>query len=335
MSLPRLLSVLLLAATASAQRTESPRERWERMDPAERARIEQRFEDFRKLDADHRRALEERARGLRETEQRLQRELSPEVRRRLAGLDPERRREVLREMLESEARQVGRRVRERMPEPWIELLRDATPGERALLMERFRREHRERSARQAIEHLGRRLELGPSELERLKSLAPEEQARAVLELRKRASLEEGRIHGPPSGVSEEEWRAMRDLPPPEFFDAMQRNRQARGWRPPFPPAPEARARAARRLFEALRPRPEDVLDLAELAPAERERRLSALRRERCLAALRETGLAPDEEIARLEKLPPHELFERLRGLLHAPPPRRGDPREGRPRPERP
>jgi hypothetical protein len=76
-----------------------------------------------------------------------------------------------------------------------------------------------------------------------------------------------------------------------------------------------RASALRELGQAIRARPDDVLELADLPAPERARRLSERRRARALAVLERTRLVPRERLDELERLQPKQLFEALRPLL--------------------
>ena len=70
--------------------------------------------------------------------------------------------------------------------------------------------------------------------------------------------------------------------------------------------------------EALRVRPDDLLDHADLPPQERRMRVEQRRRERVLGVLRTTPGLPPERLAELERLPPRRFFEELRHLLGPP-----------------
>jgi hypothetical protein len=130
----------------------------------------------------------------------------------------------------------------------------------------------------------------------------------VLDLRKQLSEKDVRISGLPPGITQEQWDAWLELPPEEFFVVLQRYRETRI-------AQHGRREGLLALAEAARPRVEDVLALADLAPAERFARIQAERRARCTEALRNGSLMPRAELAELETKRDAEFFRAVRRLL--------------------
>jgi hypothetical protein len=214
-------------ASATSPTLEAARQRWERLSPEERVRARDRYEKYLALSEAERAELAQRAQRLKEDSARLQRDLSPEVRDRLSTLEPAKRHELIGELLESEAREKGQRIRELLPESVVKRLESARPEDRARFLAEFKAQQRKRVARYAIDQLGRRLQLSPQEVERLKNLSDEERAQAVLELRKQISEREAEEFGLPPGLTRREWEAWEALPPEEFFENMQRYRHMR------------------------------------------------------------------------------------------------------------
>jgi len=286
---------------------EAARSRWERLTPEEQARARERYEKYLALSEEERSELAARAQRIKENGARVQRELSPEVRERLSTLEPAKRHELIKELVEDDAKEKGRRIREMLPDDWLERLESARPEDRARYLAEFKRRQRERVARFAIDQLGRRLALAPEEIDRLKGLPQDERARAVLELKKRLDQREAKEFGLPPGITQSQWDVWEKLPPEEFYEAMQRHVRAlssagaSGDRPPsgstpVDHAPQARAPispvepahagarsaqrelALRKLADARRVRPADLVALAELPRAERTARVDHLRR---------------------------------------------------------
>jgi len=214
-------------ASAASPTLEAARQRWERLSPEERVRARDRYEKYLALSEAERAELALRAQRLKEDSARLQRELSPEVRDRLSTLEPAKRHELIGELLESEAREKGQRIRELLPESVVKRLESARPEDRARFLAEFKSQQRKRVMRYAIDQLGRRLQLSPQEVERLKSLPDDERAQAVLELRKQLTEREAEEFGLPPGLTRREWDSWESLPPEEFFERMQRYRHTR------------------------------------------------------------------------------------------------------------
>lgn len=345
--------VALCALCTSAPALQSPvetsptleagRQRWERLSPEDQARFKQLYERYRSLTEEERQALAKRARRVLLEKERVRAQLPEEARAKLQALAPDKRREVLRDLFEGEAREKGARIREKMPEAWIKRLEEAPPEDRARFLAEFQRAARERIVRGAIDKIGRKLELPAAEVERLKALPEPERAGTVLELRKKLSVRDADQFGLPPGVTPAQWEAWQAMPPEQFFEVTQRYRRERGWQqtdrssdPKDAPSPE-KLRAFRALNEALRPRADELVQLADVSPSERRLRVFELRRARVLVALRENDLATPERLNELAQMPEPEFVRALRGVLprsatgrvpHAPP---GPDAEHRPR----
>lgn len=313
------------STTESSPTLESVRQRWERLPPEEQARLREIYERYRSLSEDERRALIARSRRVSEEKERVRAQLSDEARANLQKLAPEKRREVLHDLVEGVARDRGARIREKMPEAWINRLDEARPEDRARYLADFQHQARERVARGAIDKIGRKLELSKDEVERLKALPEPQRAASVLELRNRLSTKDAAEFGLPPGVTQAQWNEWQALPPEEFFEVMQRYRREHEWQqaersgdPQTAPSPE-RVRAYRALEEALRPRALEFVQLADLSPAERRQRLAELRRARVMVVLRDNALAAPERLAELARLPEGEFVRALREIFPAAP----------------
>jgi hypothetical protein len=318
----RPIAALLLAASALVARAdedarqapslESLRARWERFSPEQKERARARYEQYLAMSAEEQAQLAQSARALRERVERVQEEIETQAPERAADLAPEQRRAIVREIVAEQSREIGARIRARVPGHWIERLQKARPQDRARFLRQFQVQQRDRVARYAIGELGRRLELPPEEIERLQKHPGEERGRIVLELRQRLSAREVHEHGLPPGITPDEWDRWLALPPEEFFEVFQRYYLARIEQLT---AAQDRTDGLRELLEAARPRVVDALALADLTPAERGARLADEKRARCLEVIRKRQLLPPADIEALATKGNREVFETVRHLL--------------------
>lgn len=301
-------------------------ERWRALSPEERERLLDRYERYRALSAEERVELVERARHLRAASVRVQRELSKAQHDRLERLPAEQRREVVRDLVEGEARDIAQRIRGKLPEQWLAELEKATPEERARFLVEFKQRQQGRMTKIALQALGEKQGLPQAEIDEYKALSQPERESKVLELRERANARGGL----PSGLTPNEWDEWKDLPPEDFFRRMTEHllklRAARA------PADDLRPidrtprseETLRRLEDAIRLRPDEVMDLAELAPDARKDRIFQATRKRALAIIREKRLMSPERIQELVNAPPRIFFAEVLRLLA--PLRLADPR---------
>jgi len=304
------------AAGADSPTLASARARWERFTPEQKERARARYERFLAMSEEEREQLVESARRLREREDRILRELEAKNDPRLSSLDVEKRRALVREIVADESRAAGARIRGELPENLLQRLETAKPEERARFFREFRIQQRDRVARYAIGVLGKELALEEAEIHRLQALPGAERSAAVLDLRKRLSEKDVRISGLPPGITQEQWDAWLELPPEEFFVVLQRYRESRiAEHDHLEGHLEGRRESLAALAEAVRPRAEDVLALADLAPAERFARIQSQRRERCRIVLESGKLVPADELAALERMSDAEFFRTVRRLL--------------------
>ncbi len=314
--------VALCTPQASSQSPSDPAldtaaERWRALSPDERERLQDRYERYRALTAEERVELVERARHLKAAGVRVQRELSKTQHDRLERLPAERRREVVRDLVEGEARDTAQRIRGKLPEEWLAELEKATPEERARFLVEFKQRQQGRMTKIALQALGEKQGLSQTEIDALRALPQAAREATVLELRERA-LARG---GLPSGLTPKEWDEWKDLPPEDFFRRMTEHllrlraeRAAADGLRPIDRTPRSEE-TLRRLEDALRLRPDEVIDLAELAPDARKDRIFQATRKRALAIIREKRLLSSERIQELVNAPPRIFFGEVRQLL--------------------
>lgn len=149
--------------------------------PEEVARIERLRGEFERLEPEARRKLLARAHALRERERQLERELSPELRRRFEEGDPAECRRLWRQHVKERYRQSGKQLFERLPPDLRRQLEQATPEERRALLERILSDPDGLGARLS-RRLCERLGVPPGERRRYEELKPVERLRRLHEL---------------------------------------------------------------------------------------------------------------------------------------------------------
>lgn len=329
-------AVEALPAAQRESALDNARKRWETLTTEERTSALTRYEQFARLGPVEREELVERARRMRETTQRVQSELPPPVRERLRQLEPDKRREAMREIVTDEARARGQEIRAKVPDAWLDRLEAARPEERPAILAQFRDRHLKRIADFAIERIGASLALDAAERERLRALPMQERVQAVLDLRKRALEKDASENGLPPGMTAEDWKELVRLEPEAFFARMQDYRRKRvasepsGEGTPDAPATSSdptaltpqRREGLQRLLRAVQQQAEDVIELVDLPKEERRTRLFELRRARCIEILRAYRLVPPEKLGEMETMGEKRLHEVLRHVLQ--PLRRGN-----------
>lgn len=309
-------------------RLERARQRWDALTPAERERMRERWQRFQSLPEEERRELSERAQRVKSLRERVERQVPAPLLERVNRLPDEKREELFAEMLENETARIGAHMRGLLPAEVVQRLEQARPEDRARYFAKFQRQQRERVTRYMIERLGARLALPKDEVGALQALPDEQRAAKVLELRQRLTREESRTLGVPPGLSAEQWNDWLALPPEQFFGLLAehvRQRQVAGLEAGIarsgaraelvPRMALERLRALRQLQEAQRVRPDELVELSELAPAERRARIALRVRQRCLAHLAESALVPAAELALWRELPEADFQQRLAGLV--------------------
>jgi hypothetical protein len=119
------------------------------------------------------------------------------------------------------------------------------------------------------------------------------------------------------------------LPAKEFFEVVQRHRREHGWRGPGREGGDRGGPAhgprplSHQLMEALRSKPEEVLQYGDLPAEERRTRLFEHRRERVLSILRDNQVVDEARLAEIAAMSEPELYKALRRAFPNSPDRRG------------
>jgi len=303
------------------------RARWEAMDDGERQKLRERFEALKSMDPEKRRRMEQRGRRLGDRERRIRDGLSETDRRRIAELDPEKRGQLWREHLEGEARERGRILRDRLPEDARQRLEQASPEERAAILDDLRKKARRAMRPKHLDRLGKKLGLPAEEIERLKNLSPDEFPRAFLSLKRREIEGDVKKRGLPPGITDGAWESWRSLPDGAFFEAWimnaprgrGRNRDRRpgrgggrdGSRERRGETPSTEAQEFLRLA---RPTIADRTEFADLPLEERMKAMGQRIRSRVLAHLEQHALISVEELDGLRALKGPEFASALRRI---------------------
>lgn len=294
----------------------SARERWEALPADKRARLQQRFERLKGMELEERESLSERASMLRKVEQRVLSGLSEPDRARLMAQKPERRAQLLRELVESELRSRGQRIEAKLPEQVRERLEQASPKERRAKLEQFKRETRERTSGAAVQQIAEALGFGSEEIARLQRLPVEERMDKVLELQARLSKEQVAAMGLPKGLSAERWKELDALTPREYFSqimALRADGVLAGPASEAGGAPELQQVGAD-LSRQLDQDPRERLELSALDPGERRAELDRRRRQRAMRVVREHDVLTPQQLEILEGLSDREFFRQSRRL---------------------
>jgi len=285
---------------------EIARQRWTRMAPDERVEIATRYRDFRELDEEEQQALRRRARRLSALQEELLLELPETARQRLENLEPQKRRRVVRDMLEDELRSRGLRVQETLP---IELARDlesAPPQERRRMLRDFDRSGRRTRLANLARELGCEDELGD-----LARLDDEGLDARLFELRRRLIERTVAEEGLPRWLSAEEWDALAESDDATFT---RRWRAARNRRYGDTERPDGtRPNPFERLLLSLRPDPSWHVEHSHLTAEERRDAVYRMAKHRSLKLMESLAVDPSE-IERFRGLDGPAFVEAMRDL---------------------
>jgi hypothetical protein len=316
------LALLLCGAPLFAkQDNATPRERWERMTPEERAKMQDRFERFRKLGPEQREMLIQRAARIEKLKSEFFAHMDPELRAKLGRLEPRERREVLREYIEQRLIERGRHMGELLPPKLRRELENARPEERPRMMREFLEQQRRERSQRMLERAAEKLDLDASEVERIKALPDEQRFEAMLDLQRKLVTRAFEEHGLPKWISSDEWSAMQKLPLREFFERFRELRREHapdsghgaGFREHFGDHHVALPPDVR---DALRPDPAWWVELSKLPRDERRAAIEARIHDRLLERLAAHGeLASPEEIESLRAKQGRAFLEAFHSLM--------------------
>lgn len=328
------LTVLCMAGLAfqrmDPERMQQLRERWASMSTEDRQRMRERWDRFQQMRPEERSAILDNARALEAMQQRIEAALTPEQRQRWERLSIERKRELIREMFHG----IGSRMKERLPPEIVERMRNANPEQRQQIYLEAKKSLVEGFVRE------RGLPAGVSaerwaELQALEPKAFMDATREHFRSHMSRGGPERRWEGPERGPERSPERGTERGTERGAERSPERPRGERGdgKRPEFPrdgagPRDEQEHQRMHRLRDAWHPRPGDILDFADLEPAERAERVRERVRERLLQTLVSEGQLSVEEAGRLKALPKEQFEQELR--KHAPggSERRNGPRRG-------
>ncbi|HIL50727.1 MAG TPA: hypothetical protein EYG30_00560 [Planctomycetes bacterium] len=315
----------LLAArgTLMAQSGDSSRERWDSMSDKQRERLRARFERLQAMETSERDALEERAKRLRKIERRVVASLSAENRTRLMSEPPEKRSQLLRELVEAEMRDRGQRVMGKLPSHVRDWMDTASPEELRKRLELFKRDSREKTSLEAVERVAQQLGFGPEEIARLQRLPIEERMQKVLELYQSLSKRQIKVSGLPQGITAQRWKELDQLSPRAYFaEIMALRAEAELGRPARKQEPVAGSRQelrqlGRDIAREMRPRPTERLELRELSREDRHSELGRRSRERVMRLVHKRGGLSAQQIQVLKAMDTREFLRNARRIVKA------------------
>lgn len=291
-------------------------DRWQALNEQERDRYRARYAELQGLEESAREGLAERIRRLDELARLVFRSLDAGSQERLLSLDAPKRRELLREMAIDEARAMGQRVLESLPEGDRARLEAATEADRLRFFVDFRRRQDQR-LEASMTRMAREVGMSDEELARFDGLPVDQRRARFLELIKRRTLRAVEQRGLPPTISGERWGHASALEPREFYMMLLRLQDQEDMRLPLggvPRAEESPWTCVRRMVRG-DVEPERRLALAELTGPERRAALRSARRERVTEYLRANELLAGEELGRLEAAPDAAFFSLLREHL--------------------
>jgi len=298
------------------------RARWESLSAEERTQVQRRFEQLQRMDSTERERLARRAERWKREEGRVLARLSERDQKRLMRHAPEKRQQLIAEMVRNEQRDAGLRLEAKLPAKTREWLANAPPEQRRKRLEQFRRQTREKISARAVEELVMALGMGEKEIARLERLPIEERMGHVLRLRKELMHKQVSEDGLPEGLTRDRWDALEALPPEEYFIEVLRLRREGLFADVRPVGTRERPERARKsalsrdLRRALHIDPEELLGMGDLSHAERRSRIGALRRERVVSVLRRRDVLDEAQIERLGDLSDRELVSRVRAVVN-------------------
>ncbi|MFT7668532.1 MAG: hypothetical protein ACI8X5_001225 [Planctomycetota bacterium] len=316
-------------AQDSSSKMSSPaeaRKRWDALSAEDQTRLRKRFERLEQLDSSEQEALRVRSARLKSRENGIMKRLSPENRERLTKELPDKRREILAEMVDGERRDRGARIEAKLPKKAREWLRGAPSKERHKRLDLFKETTRERLSALAVEDLAEALGYGEGETKRLERLSLSERMKTVMNLRRKLDKKQRLEDGLPANFTTEKWQELEELEPDEYFAEILRLKHEDGWRHLSPLNREERAEhreglarerdLTRSLRHSLRSKPSEVLDLSTLSRVDRRSAINSRRREGVIATMKEFEVLDAAGFEALEALPDDEFFSRARALAN-------------------
>ena len=291
-------------------------ERWEGLGEEEREHYRRRYVELQDLDDKARDELGERVRRLDEMARLVFRSLESSSQQRILGLDAPKRRELLREMAIDEARAMGSRLLESLPEEQRNRIEGATPNDRLALLVQMRRDQ-EKLLDSSVRLLAEELEFSEADMSRIESLPLDMRRARFMGLIKRRTLSVVERRGLPEGISAAQWAQAAELDPKEFYLMLQRLRDRDGLEFDLRPNRTEEVSPWAKVRRMLRGdvEPELRVELADLNERERDELIRRTRRERTMALLRSDGLLAPAELESLEACPDSAFFTRLRAYI--------------------
>lgn len=322
-----LVALCLMAAAGFAYQRGEPhldrmRERWSALPEADKQRLQENWKRFQELNLEERRILTEKASAFQRMRDRIEANLTPEQRTRWAGFPEERKRELMREMLQS----IGSRMREKLPAEIVERMRNASPEQRRQILAEAKKSLIENLVRERGLPEG----LSAERWAQMQAMQPEAFLEAVRE-QFRSRMERQRAEGRPESRREgfERGPGMRN--PRHDHRWPERKSPEPGRRlegQDGAPWSEEQHQHMHRIRDAWYPRPGDIIDFADLDPKTRAGAVRQRVGARVLQRLLDEGLIDASEAARLNALAPEELERELRQRMPGGPERRGPGRRG-------
>jgi len=194
-------------------------------------------------------------------------------------------------------------------------------------MRRYKHANVTRIIDEMIRRVGKRLDVPVEEIQRILSLRKGERLRAFLELNVGLTEEELLRTGLPFGITLEQWDEWRMLSAEDFFAAVVRHREtkrrerrakqaSRNESKKYSEPEPAKLAGLVQLLEAVRKRPRDFVELADLQRGSQLRlELGIRKRALCLEAIRLANLLPRDRLTEVQYLGSGAFFGLVRSII--------------------
>ncbi|MDE0904422.1 MAG: DUF3106 domain-containing protein [Planctomycetota bacterium] len=310
-----ILAVGVLAQSSAGYEDQSSRERlvagarsWKALTPERRAELRRRFSELQGLKPEEKTQLRRLAKRLQNIEEDVRLVLDESARKRLAGLDRERRTIVMGEMVAAEASSEAKAILRRMPEKLQEDLQGMLPKERRAALAETRNTHLESVLIAASQHPAR-LGFSKAEAQRLLGLDKAGRRAALLLALKAKALLALEAQGDTERAAQRRYERLAALDPEGFARAFMRYSRDNPEVLEKVLASRFKGKSATfKLRRALEPRPAEYLEFADEEPSVRRRKVNHRKRLRTMKVLRKEKIFSPKRLEELEQASDREVL---------------------------
>ena len=310
-----ILAVGVLAQSSAGYDDQSSQKRlvevarsWKALTPERRAELRGRFTELQSLKPEEKAQLRRLAKRLQNIEKDVHLVLDESARKRLAGLDRERRAVVMGEMVAAEASSEAKAILRRMPEKLQQDLQGMPPKERRAALAETRNSRLERVLSVASKH-PERLGFSKSEAQRLLGLDKTARRAALLLALKAKALIALDAQGDTGKAAQRRSERLVKLDPEAFARAFMRYSRdyPEALENVLPSRPKGGS-STFKLHRALEPRPAEYLEFADEEPAIRRSKVNHRKRLRTMKVLRKEKIFSPKRLEELEQASDREVL---------------------------